>query len=53
MDDTFLLVEVLQRIGYLNDDMPAQILTEVGQPDDLVEEFPPGAELQYYKVVLT
>ena len=52
MDNTLLLVQVLQRLGYLCDDMPGQVLAEVGQADDLMEQFSSGCELQDDIIVL-
>jgi hypothetical protein len=38
MNDTGLLVQVLQRICDLRDDVTGEILAKVGQSDNLVEQ---------------
>lgn len=46
-------MEIIQRFRHLHNNVSAEILAEVGQPDDLMEKLPPGTELQNDKVVLS
>jgi hypothetical protein len=52
VDDTRFLVQVLQRLGHLDDGVAGQVLGEVRQTDDLVEQFASGAQLKHNVVVL-
>lgn len=45
MNDTTLLVEVPNTMRHLKNDVPREVLTEVGKLNDLVEEL---AALHYY-----
>lgn len=52
MHDASDLVEVLQGPGDLDDDVPRQVLAEVGEPDDLVEQLAARCQLEDDVVVL-
>ena len=52
MHKTRRLVQVFDGLCHLENDMATQILAKVGQPHDLVEEFPPGTQLEDDIVVL-
>ena len=53
MHHAFLFVQVFERLGDLNDDVSTEILAEIGQADDLVEEFAARTQLEHDEVVLT
>ena len=44
MDDALLLVQVPDALRHLEDDVPRELLGEVGKLDDLVEELAAGHE---------
>jgi hypothetical protein len=52
MDHASLFVEVLQGLRNLHNDVPREILAEVGQSDDLVEQLAAGRQLEDDVVVL-
>ena len=52
MYNSFVLMQVFQRVGDLNDDMSAEIFAEVSQADNLMEKLAARAELQNDVVVL-
>lgn len=52
MHNTFLLMQILQRLGHLRYDVTREVFAEVGEPHDLVEQFATWCKLQYDVVVL-
>ena len=52
MHDALGLVEIIERLGHLDDDVSAEVLAEVGEPDDLMEELATGTELEDDVIVL-
>ncbi len=53
MHNTGFLMQVLQRSRNLNDDVPREILAEIGKTNDLVEELTTRAKLKDDIVVLS
>lgn len=52
MHDTCLLVQILQRLGDLDNDVSREVLAEVGQANDLVEELATRTKFEDQVVVL-
>lgn len=53
MNDSSFFVQILERLGNLGYDMSGKIFAEIGQADDLVEEFTAWTEFEDDEVILS